>query len=182
MRSDLPSHLDDMVQSVARLHAEHDREASTYQRIIERLIEQFSRPASVGVACALIACWIGANLLLLHAGRRAFDPPPFPYLEGLATATALVMTLLILTSQRHANQLAERRSQMTLELTMVAEQKIAKVIELLEAQRRGQAHPEEHADPETTAMAKPADADAILHAVKQTHAEMLSDEPGRRSS
>jgi uncharacterized membrane protein len=176
MGSPLSSHLDDMVQSVARLHAEHDRAASTYQRIIDRLIDQFSRPASVGVACGFIACWIAVNLLLLHAGRRAFDPPPFAYLEGLATATALVMTLLILAAQRHENLLAERRAQLTLELTIVAEQKIAKVIELLEAQRRGQARPEEHADPKTAAMAKPADTDAILHAVKQTHAEMVSDE------
>jgi uncharacterized membrane protein len=173
-RLPLPTHLEETVQSIARLHADHAREASLYQRSIERLIDQFSRPAAVAVICGAIACWVAANLLLMHAGRRAFDAPPFPYLEGLATVTALVMTVLILTSQRHENRLAERRAQLTLEFAMVAEQKIAKVIELLDAQRRGQARPEEHADPEAAAMAKPADAHAIFHAVKETHDEMLA--------
>lgn len=46
------------------------------------------------------------------------------------------MTVFILTSQRHENRLAEHRAQLTLELSMVSEQKIAKLIELVEHQRR----------------------------------------------
>ncbi len=173
-RSPLPGHIEETVRSVALLHAEHSREASLYQRSIERLIGQFSRPASVAIICGVIVCWIASNLLMTRAGLRPFDAPPFPYLEGLVSATALVMTVLILTSQRRENRIAERRAQVTLELVMVAEQKVAKVIELLEARRRGDERTEEHADPEAAAMAKPADAHAIFHAVKETHEEMMA--------
>ena len=46
------------------------------------------------------------------------------------------MGILILSTQRRADQLAELREQMTLELASVTERKVAKVIELIEELRR----------------------------------------------
>ncbi len=44
--------------------------------------------------------------------------------------------MLILTTQRRADELAQHREQLTLELAILSEQKTAKVIELLEEMRR----------------------------------------------
>ena len=46
-----------------------------------------------------IAAWVGVNLL---AGDRAFDPFPFPDLELVISAAALMIAILILASQRRA--------------------------------------------------------------------------------
>jgi hypothetical protein len=45
------------------------------------------------------------------------------------TFLGLVMGILILSTQRRADQLAELREQMTLELASVTERKVAKVID-----------------------------------------------------
>jgi uncharacterized membrane protein len=175
-RPSLPDHLEETVRSVARLNAEHSREASPYQRAIEQLIERISSPGAVVAIGGFIACWIAANLLLLRLHMRGFDGPPFQYLQGLMTAGALLMTVFILTVQRRENRLAERRAQLTLELSMVTEGKVAKVIELLGTDRPNAETPGGHTDTEAAAMAKPADPHAISHAVRETHAEMLAED------
>ncbi len=75
----LPAHIEDTVRSIAELHADHDRQASLYQRTIERLIERLGRPASAGVIAVIMAFWIAANVLLERVHHQPFDPAPFPY-------------------------------------------------------------------------------------------------------
>lgn len=175
----LPPHLEDTVRSIAELHAEHDRQASLYQRTIQRLITQLGQPAAVAVIAVLLVLWIGTNIALSRLNILhivPFDPAPFEYLQGLVSIAALFMTVLILTSQRHENWLAERRAQLTLQLTMVSEQKIAKLIELVEHQRLDNPQIINRIDEEAAAMAKPADPHAILEAVQETHSKMRDDD------
>ena len=172
----LPAHIEDTVRSIAELHAEHDRQASLYQRTIARLIENLGRPASVGVIVVVMCAWIGVNVFEQRVNIGPFDPAPFPYLQGLVAAAALIMTVLILTSQRHENRLAEHRAQLTLELSMVSEQKIAKLIELVEHQRRDNPQLRNRVDEEAAAMALPADPQAMFEAIQETHSEMVAQD------
>jgi hypothetical protein len=56
-------------------------------------------------------------LLTSLAGYTVIDPPPFPWLFETLTFLGLLMgIILILSTQRRADQLAELREQMTLEL------------------------------------------------------------------
>ena len=81
--------------------------------------------------------WIGCNLFIQMVGYRALDPPPFAWLELAASLVALYMTVLILTTQRREDQLAQHREQLTLELAILSETKTAKItstaIEILRA-------------------------------------------------
>jgi uncharacterized membrane protein len=105
-----------------------------------------------------------------------FDPAPFAYLQGLISTAALFVTVLILTSQRHENRLAEHRAQLTLQLAMVGEQKIAKLIELVERQRFDNPQMVNRIDREAEAMAQPSDPAAILRAVHDSHEKMIDDD------
>ncbi len=69
-------------------------------------------------------------------GRQPLDEPPFFWLQGAVTLTALYMAVFILTTQRRENKLAGLREQLTLELSILSEQKSAKIIGLLEELRR----------------------------------------------
>ena len=40
----LPAHIEDTIQAIARLHAEHRQEAGTLQRLVERLTAWIGRP------------------------------------------------------------------------------------------------------------------------------------------
>ena len=84
---------------------------------------------------------------------------------------ALVMTVMIVTTQRRAGKLSERREQLTLELTLLTEQKTAKIIALIEEIRRDSPQLANRIDSQASAMSAPADANLVLDAIAETAAE-----------
>ena len=129
-------HVELTVQRMAELHAQHYEKQSALQRRIARLTGLLARPLSLAVAGAIALAWIVANAAAPAFGFQAFDPPPFALLELVATVIALFTTLMILATQAREEEAARHRSQLTLQLASLTEQKIAKVIALLEEQRR----------------------------------------------
>ena len=74
--------------------------------------------------------WVSLNGLAAALGYRALDPPPFAWLAGAASLVSLYLVILILTTQRGDDRLTQRRELLNLELTILGEQKIAKVVAL----------------------------------------------------
>ena len=136
----LPAHIEETIQSIARLHAEHHQTATRLQRMVDRM-------------------------------TGLVGQPPFVWLDGLVGLGALYIALLILITRRRADQLAQHREQRTLELAILNEQKTAKVIELLEEMRRDTPNLCDRVDHEAAAMAVPADPQAVLDAIRISHAE-----------
>ncbi len=178
----LPTHIEDTIRSIARLHAEHHRNATTLQRIVDRLTAFVGRPRFIGMLTAGAILWLGGNLALLSLGRTPLDPPPFAWFDGVVSLGALYITILILTTQRREDQLAQHREQLTLELAILSEQKTAKVIELLEEMRRDSPTLRNRVDEEAAAMALPADPQSVLEAIKESHAEAELFEPTSETS
>ena len=170
----LPAHIDDTVRAIARLHAEHHGQATTAQRIVEGLTARAGRPGTLMALSALMVGWMATNLGVTALGFKAWDEPPFSWLQGATGVAALFMTILILATQRRDDQLASHREQLTLELGILSEQKAAKIIELLEEMRRDSPNIHDRVDDEASAMATPADPEAVLNALKATHDDMLS--------
>jgi uncharacterized membrane protein len=129
------------------------------------------RPGFIGVLTVIVVGWIGLNLLAAALGYRPIDPPPFPWLGGAVSLLSLYMVVLILATQRHEDQLAQHREQLSLELLVLSEQKTAKVIQLLEESRRDNPLIRNRVDQEADAMAEPADPSSVLDAIKEIHAE-----------
>lgn len=71
--------------------------------------------------------------------------------------TAVVVALLILSTQQHGEELAQRRAEQTLQMAILAERKVAKVIELLEEQRAENPLLGSRRDNEAEQMAQAAD-------------------------
>ena len=167
----LPPHIEETVRAIADLHADHHRQATPLQRIVDRLTALVGRPGFILGITAASAVWIAANLLASRLRAEPLDPPPFPWLAMATSLAALYVTALILSTQRRENALAQLREQLTLELAIVSEQKTAKVIELLEEMRRDSPHLKNRVDAEADAMAVPADPTSVLEAIRETHAE-----------
>lgn len=172
----LPAHVEETVRAVERLHADHRRQATNLERWFERGTALLGRPAFLGVVTLLVLLWTGGNLLLLRSGVPALDAPPFPWLEGALTLMALYMAALILTTQRRADQLADHREQLTLQLAILSEQKVAKLIALVEELRRDSPEIRDRIDSEAQAMATHANPEAVSQAIKETQpAERQTD-------
>jgi uncharacterized membrane protein len=167
----LPEHIEQTIRATVRLYADHHGAATPVQRAVARMVDLLGRPGFIGLLAAAVLCWTGGNLLALAFGCTPLDPPPFLWLELAVSLTALCTTALILTTQRHDDRLAEHREQMTLELAILSEQKLAKIIQLLEESRRDNPLLGNRVDASADAMAMPADPQSLGHTVKRSHAD-----------
>ena len=131
----LPPHVEETIRSGARLHAEHHYNATRLERAADRMTRLLGRPGFLGVVTVAAAGWVGLNLLVSALGYRPLDPPPFGWLEGAVSLASLYMVVLVLITQRREDELAQLREQLTLQLAMLSEQKMAQVIQLLEESR-----------------------------------------------
>ena len=163
------------VEFVADLHA-RTRQELKHHRTVEMLGEGLGRPRVLYALLVVVATWIGANATLKLVGRAPIDPPPFFWLQGAIALTALVVTLVLLISQNRLAQLSEQRAHLDLQVNLLAERKIAKLIELVEELRRDLPSVVNRRDTEAESMQIAADPGAVLDAVK---ASLLEDRSER---
>jgi uncharacterized membrane protein len=163
---DFPDHVDKAVRSVTQLHSEHHERTTALQRAVNRIAAFMGRPPFIVIAVFSPAIWITGNLASGWLGYQPIDPPPFPWLEVAATLFSLLLVMLVLVAQRHEDQLNAHRDTLTLELAILTEHKIAKVIQLIEELRRDSPHIQDRDDPQAEQMAEPADTGSVLDAVR----------------
>jgi uncharacterized membrane protein len=133
---DVPPHIAETVQAIALLHAEHHRKSSFSERVADQATAFVGRPVFLLILAFAAMAWIGFNFLVRAGGRAAPDPPPFAWLGLGLSMIGLLVAVLILVTQRRADRFADLREQMTLESTLLTEQKTRKIIELIEELRR----------------------------------------------
>jgi uncharacterized membrane protein len=153
----VPPHIAETIQAIALLHAEHHRKSTLAERIVDKATTFIARPRFLLALIMAAAFWMAANVLIRLGGGSPLDPPPFVWLELVLSASALVIAVMILTSQTRADRFANLREQMTLEATLLTEQKTRKIIELLEELRRDSPEIPDREDLEADQMAAKAD-------------------------
>jgi uncharacterized membrane protein len=164
---DVPPHVAETVQAIALLHAEHHRKSTLAERIVDRATTSVGRPGFLLALITAAVIWIAVNALVRLSGGYPPDPPPFAWLELVLTGAALVIAVMILTSQRRADRFANLREQMTLEATLLTEQKTRKIIELLEELRRDSPEIPNRQDVEADQMASKADPHEVLAVIEE---------------
>jgi uncharacterized membrane protein len=162
----VPHHVEDAVATIAALHAAHHREARALQRAVSRATSGIAQPGTLILITLAIALWVTINLTLPKFGHAALDPFPFSLLGTIVSTIALYLAAMILMTQRHDDEMATRREQITLELAILSEQKSSKIIELLEEFRRNDPNQGDHRDEVAEALAEPADAQVVLDAIR----------------
>ncbi len=136
------------------------------QRHLEAVSRLIGRPGYLVVVVAFIVAWTGFNFLVARTGRPAFDPPPFAWLEGLLTAIALLTTTVILIAQNYQTKLERQRAHLDLQVNLLTEQKVTKLIHLLEELRRDLPMVHDRQDVQANAMQQGADAARVVSAIE----------------
>jgi len=179
--SELPPHVEETVAAIARLHVEHERQASRARRFVSLATALLSRPRTLALITAGIAFWVLVNLAVESAGGRPPDPYPFQLLATVLSGAALYLATMILIVQRHDGELAATRAQLTLELAMLSERKTAKIIALLEAFRYADPHQSDQRDVVAEALAEPADPHVVLSAIHSAQQKAVAPRPDEPS-
>jgi uncharacterized membrane protein len=164
--TNFPDHVDKAVRSVTQLHSEHRGKTTNPQRAVNHVAALMGRPWFIVLIGLVVGLWMGVNLVAGRLGAEVIDPPPFAWLEVAATLFSLILVILLLVAQKHEDELNAHRDTLTLELAILTEHKIAKVIQLLEELRRDSPHVQDRDDLQAAQMAEPADAEVVLAAVR----------------
>jgi uncharacterized membrane protein len=167
-------HIEKVVRHLAHLRREETRRSPALQRLFERTTHTLGAPLCASVVLVAIAGWIGGNIAARGTGS-ALDTFPFPVLSVCSTVAAFIFTILILVTQRRSEQMAERRAQLTLQFAVLTELKVAKLIALIEEQRRDSEHLPSRADDEAAAMSKAAEPEEVLARMR----EIFDDDASR---
>ncbi len=162
-QNSVPEHVSDNIEAVLEMRAKSERQLRRGQRAVEALTELIGQPRSLYVLLVGIIVWVSCN----HA-RTSFDPPPFFWLQGLITLYAAMMTTIILTTQNRQSKEADRHSHLELQVNLLAEQRTAKIIALLEELRRDLPNVRDRIDPIADALQQPVPASAVNSAIDHT--------------
>lgn len=167
MVDQLASDVEETAEQLAALHNEQERAAGSVQKFANRVTATLGRPGTLAIIFILMISWMSGNYIARRMGVSAVDQFPFPDLAFVATVAALLIALLILTTQQHQSQLAERRSQLTLQISILSEKKIAKVIALIEEQREESPVLASRTDDEADAMSRSVDPRQSLKSLER---------------
>ncbi|MCK9389289.1 MAG: DUF1003 domain-containing protein [Sulfuritalea sp.] len=155
------------IEAVLDFYAREEQKISRSQRILERISSFIGQPVFLGIILLFVALWMLANDALRQTTGGEFDPPPFHWLQGIIGLAALLATFVILSKQNRLAKLEEQRAHLDLKVTLLTEQKAAKLIDLLEELRRDLPNVRDRHDPEATALQQPMNPELVLAALDE---------------
>jgi uncharacterized membrane protein len=128
-----PSHVTQRhIDTLVHLRQRHEERKGRLARAADWLVAWLGTPQCVAMHLVLAAGWVLANTRQLP-GVAPWDPYPFSLFSALASSEAIMLALLILITQNRQARLAERRADMDLHVSLLAEHETTRLIALTEA-------------------------------------------------
>lgn len=155
------------IEAVLEFYAREEQKISRSQRILERISRFIGQPAFLGIILLFVALWIFVNTVFPRFGIAEFDPAPFFWLQGIVGLGALLTATIVLIKQNRLARLEEQRAHLDLKVTLLTEQKAAKLIDLLEELRRDLPNVKNRDDPEAAALQQSMNPDLVLAALDE---------------
>jgi uncharacterized membrane protein len=153
---------------VLALRARQEEQVDRHQRLVERVTHTLGRPRTIYLTLLVIVVWITWNVMAPALSLTVLDPPPFYYMQGTIALAALLMTTMVLTTQNRQARHAEQRAHLDLEVNILAEKKIAKLIALIEELRRDMPNVHDRRDSIAESMTHALDTKAVISALEET--------------
>ncbi|MEH1882224.1 DUF1003 domain-containing protein [Nostoc sp.] len=167
----LPDPIAKSIEAIISLHTQEVRDIPAHQRILEAIATFFGRSIFLYSLLVILAIWIFSSFFDRFL---PFNLPSFSWSNQGLDAAALVISTGVLVRQTRQENFAEQRAQLMLQLNLLSEQKIAKIIALLEELRTDLPDVINRHDSEAKLMQEPADPIAVLEALQKNLAEELS--------
>ncbi|HEY4338332.1 MAG TPA: DUF1003 domain-containing protein [Steroidobacteraceae bacterium] len=172
---DRPPNLDQNIDSVLEVRKREREQRSASHRRVDRISRVVGRPLYLLGLFGFAGIWITVNVLAPHFARTPFDPSPFPLLDGILSLAALVTTTIILIAQNRQTRIEQQHMHISLQVNLMTEQKVAKIIKLLEELRRDLPMVKDRYDPQAASFAQETDALQVLTAIEEVG---LTKDPG----
>lgn len=160
-------HIDENIESVVALRRKEWESVSGSQRRLEHVSRLIARPLYLYGLIGVIAAWVAVNSAARILGFRSWDTPPFEWLDGIMTFTSLVTTTVVLIAQNRQSKLEQQHTHLALQVNLVTEQKVSKLIHLIEELRRDLPMVKDRQDPQAEALQERTDMAQMISAIEE---------------
>lgn len=169
----LPDPITKNIEAIIALHTQKVRDIPAHQRVLEEFAAFFGRSAFMYGLLVGLSIWIMGDFIN-HTEVLPFKLPSFIWADYGLDAAALLISTGVLVRQSRQESFAEQRTQLMLQLNLLSEQKIAKIIALLEELRTDLPNVINRHDPEAEVMQEAADPIAVLETLQDNLEKELS--------
>jgi uncharacterized membrane protein len=155
------------IETIIQLETDHGKTIPIHHRLLESVAAGFSQPKFLYGQIIFFAAWWLCSYLSSQGILSKNFPKFSPRSDGLSVASLLITTG-VLVYQNRQEKLAEERSHLTLQINLLTEQKIVKLIALVEELRTDLPNVRNRQDLEAEEMQQPIDPEALLTALKES--------------
>jgi uncharacterized membrane protein len=159
------------VQTISRLEREALRNRSSAERFSDALTKAVGSLTSIALHAGWFATWIAINTGLIP-GLPPFDPVPFGMLTLIVSTEGVLLALIILISQNRMIRQADRRANLDLQISLLAEQESTLTLHTLLRVARHVGLPEDASEAQAKELVKQTDVTGMM----RTLTEQLPEE------
>jgi uncharacterized membrane protein len=163
----LPEQVIKNVEVMHTHHQQHRENTTKDRKILANIANFFAKPQFLYAQIIFFAIWIGCTNL----AERKMIPKNFPQfhldLHGLEIASLLITTEVLIYQSRE-EKLSQERSHLMLQVNLLTEQKLAKVISLVEELRTDLPNVKNRHDEEAEVMKQATDPQALIDAIQKS--------------
>lgn len=121
-----------MLIVMQRYHSLQERvnaRRSPMEKLADQLTGSFGHMSFLIFNFIFFGSWIIFNLHIIP-GIRAFDPYPFNMLTTIVSLEAIILAIIVLMSQNRAAHIADIREEIDLQMDVITEKEITKLLEI----------------------------------------------------
>ena len=170
-----PNLIGQNIETILAFFRRGEHRINRTQRSVERLSGLLGRPGYLATIVVFVLLWTSVSLLAPRYLDRVLDAPPFPWLQGLLSLGALLTSTVVLIKQNRMSKLETQRAHLDLQVNLLTEQKVTKLLILLEELRADLSMVKRREDPELTALQQPTDAGAMLAIMEEWQETVVAE-------
>ncbi len=163
----MSTHLQRNVAAIAELEKTAFQQRSQSERIAAAIGNSVATMSFVLLHAVVLAAWIYLNR---EGSPYQFDEFPYGMLILILAVEAIVLTTFVLIAQRHENRADERRSHLNLQISLLAEAEMTKVLHSLQKISAHLGLPDEASqDPVLRELSRDTNVEHVAQAIDDQH-------------
>jgi uncharacterized membrane protein len=155
------------INTIVRLEEQALKERSVADRISDAIANFVGSITFVAMHVAWFGIWVGLN-----AGLWKFDPYPFALLCMLVSLEGVLLSTFVLIKQNRMSQRADHRSHLDLQINLLAEKEVTKILQLQQLICRRLGIEEAEADKEVSELSH---VTAVENLAQELHSKIPTD-------
>jgi uncharacterized membrane protein len=167
------------IEAILDFYVREEEKLSSSQRRIEQFSGFVGRPLFLGIVLVFVSAWMFFNVSAPNFRLVEFDPAPFLYLQGLVALSGLLTSIIVLIKQNRLARMDEMRAHLDLKVTLLTEQKAAKMIDLLEELRRDLPNVKNRDDQHAAALTQAMNPDLVVAALEEISTQDIRIKPAK---